>query len=331
MRFARTKQRRGFTLVELLVVIAIIGVLVALLLPAVQAAREASRRTKCVNNLRQLAISCHMFHDTYNRFPIGSQGRVPPTGYYPGQSGVPATPVPSRKPFIPDVLPYLEQTNLASLYDPTVAFNNAKNAAAIQIKIVVMQCSSDITQPPFNTTLDYKGNYALNWGRWSFIDQGGPSSNPFPLNVGELGRAPFFLDFGARMAQIADGNSNTLCMSEMLQAPGNGANSNPLDRRGRLWNDDTACYQISTRTTPNSPSNDFGTCIHQPQFGLPCTPTANQQQEAPTFFMASRSRHPGGVNASMCDGSTRFVTNNINLVTWTAMSSMGGGESNGDF
>src|SRR5438270_4943745 len=100
------RHRYAFTLVELLVVIAIIGVLVALLLPAVQAAREASRRTKCSNNMRQLAIACHMFHDTNNRLPIGSQGRVLPTGFYPGQGGVPSTPIPVRKPFIPDILPY---------------------------------------------------------------------------------------------------------------------------------------------------------------------------------------------------------------------------------
>src|SRR5438874_12386535 len=143
--------RRGFTLVELLVVIAIIGVLVALLLPAVQAAREASRRTKCSNNMRQLAIACHMFHDTNNRLPIGSQGRVLPTGFYPGQGGVPSTPIPVRKPFIPDILPYLEQANIASLYDPNFAYNNAKNAAPVAMKIVVMQCPSDPPQPQANT------------------------------------------------------------------------------------------------------------------------------------------------------------------------------------
>jgi prepilin-type N-terminal cleavage/methylation domain-containing protein len=325
------KPETGFTLVELLVVIAIIGVLVALLLPAVQAAREASRRSKCSNNLRQLAISCHMFHDTQGKLPMGSQGRVPPTGFYPGQSGVPATPVPPRKPFIHDVLPYLEQTNIASIYDPTVNFNSAKNAAAIQLKIIVMQCPSDPPQPQFNTTLDYKGNYGLNWGRWNFVDQGGPTTNPPPLNAGEQGRAPFYLGIGTRLSEITDGTTNTLCMMEMLQAPGSGSNGNPLDRRGRLWNDDTACYQVSTRIAPNSPSNDFGTCVHQPQFKLPCTPTANQQGEAPTFFMGSRSRHPSGVVASLCDGSVRFITNNIDLTTWTALSSMGAGEATGDF
>jgi prepilin-type N-terminal cleavage/methylation domain-containing protein/prepilin-type processing-associated H-X9-DG protein len=326
-------KRAGFTLVELLVVIAIIGVLVALLLPAVQAAREASRRTKCSNNMRQLAIACHMFHDTNNRLPIGSQGRVLPTGFYPGQGGVPSTPVPVRKPFIPDVLPYLEQTNIASLYDPTLAYNNAKNAIPIQIKIVVMQCASDPPQPQANTgTFDYKGNYGLNWGRWNFINQGGPATNPAPFNVGEVGRAPFYLDLGARFGQITDGTSNTLCMLEMLQAKSDGVSGSPLnDRRGRLWNDDTATYQISTRLAPNSLSNDFGTCFNQPQFKLPCTPTSDQTTEAPTFFMGSRSRHPGGVDVSMCDGSVRLVTNNIDLTTWTALSSMGAGETTGDF
>jgi prepilin-type processing-associated H-X9-DG protein len=120
-------------------------------------------------------------------------------------------------------------------------------------------------------------------------------------------------------------------MMEMLQAPGNNTASSPIDRRGRLWNDDSACYQISTRFGPNSKSNDYGNCVNQLQFGLPCTPTANQQQEAPMFFMGTRSRHPSGVDVSLCDGSVRFVANNIDLFTWTALSSIGGGEALGDF
>src|SRR4051812_49820789 len=104
MTSGNPRQHRGFTLVELLVVIAIIGVLVALLLPAVQAAPEASRRTKCSNQMRQLAISLHMFHDTNNRLPIGSQGRVRPTGLYPGQGGGAPTPTPFPQPFLSHIL-----------------------------------------------------------------------------------------------------------------------------------------------------------------------------------------------------------------------------------
>jgi len=101
-----------------------------------------------------------------------------------------------------------------------------------------------------------------------------------------------------------------------------------------MWNDDTYCYEFSTRIPPNSPKGDFGYCdpaTENPKW--PCDPASSGLSSASAFstYMGARSRHPNGVNASMCDGSTRFVTNNINLFTWVAASSMGAGETLGDF
>ena len=316
----RLARKRGFTLVELLVVIAIIGILVALLLPAVQAAREAARRMQCSNNLKQLGLSVHNHESTYKLFPAGTIGRALITGVYPATGGKP------RTPFIPHVLPFIEQSNIYSLYDLKSNFNAAVNDIPRSQWLPFMKCPSDQTAEQWTPTLDFKGNYGVNWGRWNFIDQGGPAANPAPLNVtDEVGRSPFYIEFGARFGDMADGSSNTLCMMEMLQPPRD--HSGQLtDRRGRIWNDDTACYQISTRVGPNSPSPDFGQCIHNPQKGWPCTRdavAANAQQ----YFMGSRSRHPGGVLVVMCDGSVQFASSTIDFVTWVSLSGMRDGAS----
>ena len=111
-------KRSGFTLVELLVVIAIIGILVGLLLPAVQAAREAARRMQCTNNLKQLGLSVHNRESAFKKFPLGTVGRTLPSGNYP------TPPVKPRTPFIPQILPYIEQGNISSLYDLTVGYES---------------------------------------------------------------------------------------------------------------------------------------------------------------------------------------------------------------
>ena len=310
-------SRQGFTLVELLVVIAIIGILVGLLLPAVQAAREAARRMQCSNNLKQLGLAVLNHESGLKRFPKGTIGRVLPSGNYSA-----AAPFPPRTPFIAHVLPYIEQGNIFSLYNLKLNFNDNANAQARSQRLPFMQCPSDQQNEPWAPTNDFKGNYGVNWGRWNFIDQGGPAANPAPLNVTHsAGKSPFYIDFGAKFGDITDGSSNTLCMMEMLQPPRD--HSGQLtDRRGRIWNDDSACYQISARIAPNSRSPDFGQCIDNPLQGWPCTRNTAQALE---FFMGSRSRHTGGVNAVLCDGSVQFISNSVDLIGWASMSGMSDG------
>jgi prepilin-type N-terminal cleavage/methylation domain-containing protein/prepilin-type processing-associated H-X9-DG protein len=313
-----THRRVGFTLIELLVVIAIIAVLIGLLLPAVQKVREAANRMKCANNLKQLALAMHNYHDGHGQFPIGAQG-LP----CPGVTGPTV-----RTPFMPFLLPYFEQDNVYKLYNFSQGFNAAANAAAIGIKLRIFQCPSDEERPKFTGSggaQDYKGNYGLNWGRWNYCDQGGPSTNPAPLNVGPAGRAPFYERYGARIADITDGTSNTLMWLEMLQGRGETA---PLDRRGRLWNNDSCGYTVSTRFPPNSPNPDYTLCNNNPEVGLPCILGAGDNLN---YYMGSRSRHPGGVSVALCDGSVRFVANTIDLATWTGLSSQGGGEVVGSY
>lgn len=205
---------------------------------------------------------------------------------------------------------------VASWYDDNNAWHT--QAAANRVKIFaylpVWHCPSDQSYPMANEGFgDYKGNYGLNWGQYTYGDQDK--------------RSPFFFEYGARFADIVDGTSNTLAMLEMRQAPpGTAADFSDRDQRGRIWNEDPPCYQISTRVTPNSTAPDQGismSCVHRPEEGLPCTTVGSRNDAS----MASRSRHPGGVQALLCDGSVRFVSETIDLAIWKAASSQEGRET----
>ena len=113
-----------------------------------------------------------------------------------------------------------------------------------------------------------------------------------------------------------------MAMIEMRQAPSEAGQG--VDRRGRIWNDDSSCYQVSTRVTPNSSAADNGRCVDRPEMKLPCVSTGSGPKQDHT--MAARSRHPGGVQTVMCDGSVHFVSDSIDLETWRALSSQDGGE-----
>jgi len=304
---------RGFTLIELLVVIAIIAVLIALLLPAVQAAREAARRAQCINNLKQLGIALHNYASAHDQFPIGVY-RVPATGLNL-PNGYKAT-------FVVGILSFIEQGALFSSYNMNLLFNTPDNATTRLSTIKVYQCPSDEPQV-FNQAsgstfvpMDVKGSYGLNWGVNNYWDQGQGNGRA---------AAPFYMGYGARFAAITDGTSNTLAMMEMRQAPSPNGNPPAVDRRARLWNDDSINYQVSTHIGPNSRAPDFGVCVNDLARGLPCTTDTNSADSL-GFYMGSRSRHPGGVNVLFCDGSVRFIKDSIALTVWQALSTMNGGE-----
>jgi prepilin-type N-terminal cleavage/methylation domain-containing protein len=184
----RPLRPRGFTLVELLVVIAIIGVLVALLLPAVQTAREASRRTQCTNQMRQFSLACHNFHDVNGKLPNGSQGRNPndPLWAYPSPQN------PPRMPLMPYLMAYIEQVAAAAQWNFNVGYSAQPNLAIIQMHFPIFDCPSDTRDKQGHpSTRDFKCNYVINWGSWNFREQGGPVTGVAPLNLGdEQGRAP---------------------------------------------------------------------------------------------------------------------------------------------
>jgi prepilin-type N-terminal cleavage/methylation domain-containing protein/prepilin-type processing-associated H-X9-DG protein len=308
---------RGFTLIELLVVIAIIAVLIALLLPAVQAAREAARRAQCINNLKQLGLALHNYADVNQRFPMGAQGRLPTTGLYPSPS--------YRQPFVVTLLPYFEQTAAYQSYNfDKVLFEDAANNTARLTTLAVFNCPSDVARifAKLNGSVvqnyDVKGSYGVNWGMNTMLNQG-------PLNTAPTatGYAPFYFSYGARLADLIDGSSNTLGMMELIQTVSPNGPNTAIDRRGRMWNDDTACYQVTTRLAPNTKAPDYGLCFNDLSNQAPCTSDSSSGVD---YYLAARSKHPGGVNVLFCDGSVRFIKNSIHVPTWQALSTRGLGE-----
>jgi prepilin-type N-terminal cleavage/methylation domain-containing protein/prepilin-type processing-associated H-X9-DG protein len=304
----------GFTLVELLVVIAIIGVLVALLLPAVQAAREAARRSSCQNNLKQLGLGVLNYESTHKELPKGA------IGWDGANWGKP------RRPFVRNLLDYIEQSAKSAQYNDAIDWTKQLNQSALFSQLTTWNCSSD--EAVVCAREDYKGNYGPSWGPrtyWYALDD---------MTAPPMG--PFGVDFGARLAQVVDGTSNTLAMMEMVQAPHGpeGAVGSP-DNRGRIWNDDAGSGVVSTILTPNSTAPDIlpvgGTtpgplCNNAPEIGLPCSTSGATKNGS---HIASRSRHPGGVQVVMCDGSTHFVDDAIDLVLWRGISTQDNGESSG--
>jgi prepilin-type N-terminal cleavage/methylation domain-containing protein/prepilin-type processing-associated H-X9-DG protein len=322
-RVIRSKKKtsmviyRGFTLVELLVVIAIIGTLVALLLPAVQAAREAARRATCQNTMKQLGLALQNYESSKKTFPKGVVG----------WTGVTWDPVKPRRPFVVNLLDYIEQSAKSALYDDKLAWTLQLNQPVLFSQIESWVCPSD--EAVICARNDFKGNYGANWGPRTYW------YDPNDLNAPPKGT--FGVDYGAKLSDITDGTSNTLALMEIVQAPHgpNGADGSP-DNRGRIWNDDAGAGVVSTILTPNSTApdilpNGIGSasgplCHNNPEQGLPCSAGGATKNQS---HITSRSRHPGGVHVAMCDGSTHFVNDDIELEVWRAISTIDNSEPAG--
>ena len=309
----RTNSRaRGFTLVELLVVIAIIGILIALLLPAIQAAREAARRNGCLNNMKQIALATHNYIDANKAFPPGTPGwgpTPPSTADNWRNSGN------DRVPYVRHLFPFIEEPARDRLYDDSKGWPNqgTANLAIIAAPIQLFQCPSD--QTVIAGLGDAKGNYGINWGARTYT----PTDKV-------KGRGPFgWGDYVCKIRNVSDGMSKTMLLMEMIQAP------DASDNRGRIWNDADCNSMVNALLTPNATANDQSsvsgstpTCVDRPDLYLPCTATGVSRANGQ---MASRSRHTSGVHVAMCDGSAKFVTDEIELDTWKAAATIAGGEA----
>lgn len=323
-------QRRAFTLVELLVVIAIIGILVALLLPAVQAAREAARRMSCSNNLKQMGLALHNYHDTYKKFPPSAT--LPRGGTYDSWS------LQAR------LLAFLEQENLEDLIDWNLPYN--VQPAVTETRVATYLCPSDPNdrERPDGALTHYPLTYGVNMGVWFVYD-------PVRFQGGE---GLVYPNSATRFASIIDGTSNTLAFSEFKawspylrdggspNTPAAAVPSNPADVVGlggdfksnsghTEWVDGRAHQTGFTGTfTPNTevPFSSGGELFDVDFNSSREGKTINQLTYA---AVTSRSYHPGGVNAGLADGSVRFIAETIELATWRGLTTRAGGEVLGDY
>jgi prepilin-type processing-associated H-X9-DG protein len=306
----------------LLVVIAIIAILIGMLLPAVQKVREAAARSSCSNNLKQLGLAFHNYSDA-------NQGLPPIMGPYGCCWGT----------WQVLILPYIEQENAYKLYQnwggsdswnsnfPAAStggfprYGAAPNTTNVTSRrFNVLTCPSDTPNAPIGGITSH--NYAVNGGNTGWAQQANLNGvvhggSPFPYPAYSVANNTG-IQKKVKIQNIIDGSSNTMLAAEVIQGQG-------ADLRGFTWWGDAASF--TTYLGPNSPSPDViyttGYCQATIPANPPCTgvPTTT----APSMF-ASRSRHSGGVQVVLGDGSVRFISNSIDLNMWRALSTTMGGE-----
>ncbi len=325
---SRASRRSGFTLIELLVVIAIIATLVAILLPAVQQAREAARRSTCKNNLKQIALAMHNYHDVYNTLPFGalatyyrpSWGRM----IQPHEGGI------DGFSWMPRIFPFVEQS---ALYDQTnlgVFFIDQNIPQLKSTQIPSFLCPTD------DTAVVYPGqpwgqpmyNYVVCYGQTDQLPRAlTDPTNPSVTVPVEDGL--FRIDRCVRFADCTDGLSNTLLLSEIItpqEFPGHCTQGLALTTGGSGF---------TTFTGPNSPVPDLMPRCYTRLTGAIGSQLCQQTGWDQAFWdqrNAARSLHKGGVQTAMGDGSVRFVSENIDVSrVWRSLGGRSDGQVVGEF
>jgi prepilin-type N-terminal cleavage/methylation domain-containing protein/prepilin-type processing-associated H-X9-DG protein len=327
-------SRRAFTLVELLVVIAIIAVLIGLLLPAVQKVRESSARSKCANNLHQMGLALHNYHDANGSFPpakINSGSSGVGKSFYPGQPFL----VYNHTGFVL-LLPYLEQDNLYKQYDFTIPSSNSNwqgatianspvglpanhpNAAVVGTYLPVYACPSDKIPVvanetgfgPYSRTNACRSNYLFSCGQ---TDDYTASYNPTATYSGAFGT-----NGGARLTDIRDGRSNTIAIGESKQ-------DHTSSSYGPYWGSGTHTAvqgYVGGVWSNTLPPDGFNVNYPWGRVVDGQSGRAGLLQYAWGFG----SWHPGGANFVLCDGSVRFINDSISFPLFQALNTINGGE-----
>ncbi|MDO5552944.1 MAG: DUF1559 domain-containing protein [Planctomycetia bacterium] len=335
----RTLTKKGFTLVELLVVIAIIGILIALLLPAVQAAREAARRMECTSNMKNVTLAIHNYCDA-------NAEALPYMGLW--SAGVQNF---NGWSWAVRILPFIEQSSLYSLVQPGdwdnfphVAANSNQykiRCARIEAYLCPSEMNKIFDEPNGNSKI-FLHNFVANTGNTDFGHNDAMANGETKKNM----KAPFGLGkfttyssltdykhYTARLSSITDGTSNTLCISEVI-VPEECQGTNTW--RGLLGRVVCGCGSgFSACYTPNNKTDYMARLCGEMYFDdyncIPITtaPGKNSALNAQALYSLHtvRSKHSGGVNASLVDGSVRFVSDTINYDVWQAVSTAQGGET----
>ncbi len=309
--------RQAFTLVELLVVIAIIGILVSLLLPAVQAAREAARRMQCTNNLKQLGLATHNYLSAHSRLPLCLNGTSKPLSVHAY------------------LLPFIEQTPLYNQVDFNTSWNSATNVKALATSVPGFNCPS---QPTVSLPAGWAStNYRANQGSQLLYRQ--PPTVTSDPNYGmPAPNGVFVSDRSLKFAEILDGTSQTAAFSEHPLADFNNAMVSKFDtfRPGTTPNTVDEAYQqcmsIDTKNLALQGSSDVGApwlqAYHSTTQYFHVMPPNSRSCMFPPGRIATMaaSYHTGGVIVAMCDGSVDFVSSQVDIAIWRALGSRNGGE-----
>jgi prepilin-type N-terminal cleavage/methylation domain-containing protein len=319
-------SRRGFTLIELLVVIAIIAVLIGLLLPAVQAAREAARRAQCVNNLKQMGVAFHNYHDSQGVFPPAKLRSGYCVGQHPAVNGLPAGWALNTTAFTL-ILPYMEQQPLANAYNFSHAsvreglFNNrivagdpAVNTTVVSTILNSYWCPSDRYPDRYSDgsviLLAARSNYMLNAAYYTEYDC--PTSNTYiSARMGA-----FVFDLSHPIASFTDGLSNTIIATESKQI-----------KLGPAWSPFWGAGAHASTTywvpTPEYPTAAWWMPNGYPPY-YPAPGIVNQAKLG--YAWNCGSFHPGGLNCLKGDGSVLFIKNTIAIPTWWNLHTIQAGE-----
>jgi len=322
--------RRGFTLVEILVVIAIIGILVALLLPAIQAARGAARRMSCHNNLKQIGLALQNYESSYGRFPAASA--LPPGNVGDSWS------VQAR------ILPFLEQSSVFDEIDLEQGYDASPQAKVLRIPpyLCPSEVNDRVRKDSAGTPIHYPLNYVMNMGVW-FV---------YNANNDRIGDGMFGPNQFLGQGDVLDGTSNTLCAAEVKAYTAYYRDSGSVPPT--IPADSSALCGVGSFKSNSGHTEWVDGRVHQTGFTAVFTPntevacvesgitydidwTSFREGKSPgppsanpTFAaVTARSYHPGIVNVVLMDGSVRPVSQDVTLTVWRALATRAGGEVEG--